>query len=109
MYADDASVSYCSIKEAMNKDLTTIVEWLQGNKLSLYKAMVISTKQKEKRLTRNNKELPMKIQEEPIDNVLITKCLGIQMDRNLDWKSHMKALLSKISKALGLLKHAKRC
>ena len=67
------------------------------------KAMVISTKQKERNLTRNNEELTLKVQEEPIDNVLITKYLGIQVDRNLDWKDHIKALSSKISRAIGLL------
>ena len=117
MYADDTSISYRSddihkLQEAMNKDLITVVEWLKGNKLSLNvamtKAMVISTKQKERSLTRNNEELSLKIQEEPIDNVLITKYLGIQVDRSLDWKGHIKALSSKISRAICLLKHAKR-
>ena len=116
MYADDTSISYRSddihkLQEAMNKDLTTVAEWLKGNKLSLNvaktKAMVISTKQKERNLTRNNEELTLKIQEEPIDNVLITKYLGTQVDRNLDWKDHIKALSSKISRAIGLLRHAK--
>ena len=50
MYADATSLSYRSddihkLQEAMNKDLTTVVEWLKGNKLSLSvaktKAMVI--------------------------------------------------------------------
>ena len=61
----------------------------------------------ERSLTRNNKELSLKIQEEPIDNVLITKYLRIQVDRNLDWKCHIKALSSSISRAIGLLKYAK--
>ena len=83
-----------------------------GNKLSLNvaktKAMVISTKQKEMSLTRNDEELSLKIQEEPIDNVLMTKYFGIPVDRNLDSKGHIKALASKISRAIGLLKHANR-
>ena len=54
MYADDTSNPYRSndihkLQEAMNKNFTNVVEWLKGNKLSLYvaktKAMVISTKQ----------------------------------------------------------------
>ena len=65
--------------------------------------MVISTKQKEKSLSRNNEELSLKIQEEPIDNVLITKYLGIQVDRNLDGKGHINALSSKLSRSIGLL------
>ena len=117
MYADDTSISYCSddihkLQEAMNKDLTTVFEWLKGNKLSINvaktKAMFISTKQKERSLTRNNKELSLKLLGEPMDNVIATKYLGIQVDRNLDWKGCIKALSSKVSRAIGLLKHAKR-
>ena len=40
MYADDTSLSYRSddvqkLNEAMNKDLTSVFEWLKGNQLSL--------------------------------------------------------------------------
>ena len=63
MYADETSLFYrCDdihqLKEAMNKDLTTAVEWLKGNKLSLNvaktKAIVISKKQNEIYLAKNN-------------------------------------------------------
>ena len=78
----------------MNKDLTTVVEWLKGNKLSLNvaktRAMVISTKQKEMGLTRNNEELSLKIQEEPIDNGLMTKYFDIQVDSG---EARMKKLV----------------
>ena len=81
IYADETSISYLSDdihqpKEAMNNELTTVVEWLKDNRLSLNvaktKAMVISTKQKERSLARNDEELSLKMQEEPINNVLIT-------------------------------------
>ena len=115
-YADDTSLSYRSdgvhqLNEALTKDLATVFEWLKGNKLSLNvaktKAMVISTKQKERCLAKNNEELSLNIQEQQIDDVLIAKYLGIQVDRNLNWKGHIKALLSKISRAIDFLKHAK--
>ena len=69
--------------------------------------MVISTKQKERCLARNNKELSSNIQEERIDHALTAIYLGIQVDSNLIWKSHVKALSSKISRAIGFLKHAR--
>ena len=69
--------------------------------------MVISTKQKERCLAKTNEELPLVIQEERIDNVLVVKYLGIQVDRNLNWKSHIKALSSKVSTAIGFLKHVR--
>ena len=81
MYADDTSLSYRSddvqkFNEAMNKDLTSVFEWLKGNRLSLNvtktKAMAKLTKQKEKWLSENSKELFLSIQEERIDNVQFT-------------------------------------
>ena len=53
MYTDDTSFSYRSddthqLNEAMNRDLTTVFEWLKGDKLSLNvaktTAMIISNK-----------------------------------------------------------------
>ena len=82
----------------MSQYLTTVIEWLKGNKLFLNvaktKVMDTSTRHKGRSSIRNNEELSLKIQEEPIDNVLITKHLSIQVDRNLNWKGHIKALLS---------------
>ena len=83
----------------MNKDLTTVFEWLKGNKLSLNvaktKAMVISTKQKERYLAKNNEKFSLNINDEQIDNVLTAKYHGIQFDRNLNWKGHMKISMIK--------------
>ena len=49
----------------------------------------------------------LSIQEERIDNVQFTKYLGVQVDNNLNWKGHIKALSTKISRAIVFLKHAK--
>ena len=42
-----------------------------------------------------------------MDSVLITKYFGIEVDRNLNWKGHIKGLSSKFRKASGIIKHAK--
>ena len=36
------------------------------------------------------------------------KYLGIRLDSNLDWNQHMKVLCSKVSRAIGFLKYAKK-
>ena len=69
--------------------------------------MTITTKQKERCLDNNSEESSLNIQEERIDNVQNVKYLGIQVDSNLIWKGHIKALSTKISRAIGFLKHAK--
>ena len=67
--------------------------------------MTISTKQKERHLAKNDEKCSLTIKDEQIDNVLTAKYLGIQVDRN--WKGHIKTLSSKISRAIGFVKHAK--
>ena len=36
-----------------------------------------------------------------------TKYLGVQIDKSLDWKEHIKITSSNVSKAVGFLRHAK--
>ena len=72
------------LSEAMNQDLTTVFEWLKGNKLFLNVA--ISTKQKGGCLAKNNEELSLTIREERIDSVPTAKHLAIYVDSNLYWK-----------------------
>ena len=37
-----------------------------------------------------------------------TKYLGVQIDCSLDWKEQIKAVSTKVSRAIGFLKHAKK-
>ena len=37
------------------------------------------------------------------------KYLGVQLDNSLDWKGQLGTVSSKVSRGLGLLKHAKKC
>ena len=50
----------------------------------------------------------MKIRDTDIQNVKETKYLGLQIDRHLTWKTHVDTILSKVSRALGVLKHAEQ-
>ena len=90
----------------LNKDLDYLNSWFMGNKLSLnivkMHSMIISTRQKERCLTS---EFDLKMQNTPILNVEDTKYLGIQMDRHLIWEVHVDAVIKKVSRAIGLLKH----
>jgi len=66
------------------------------------KAMVIFTKQKERCFTKNNEELFLKTNEERKDQCPKYQIFGYKVERNLNWKGHIKALSSKISRAFGL-------
>ena len=115
MYADDTSLCYQShdltrLNEAINSDLRKLDAWLQGNKLSLNVAkthsMLVSTKQKHNILKGQNEDLTLKIRDNELE-VVKTKYLGLQIDCSLDWKEQIKAVFAKVSRVVGVLKHAK--
>ena len=95
----------------MNRDLSKLETWLQGNKLSLNVAkthsMLISTKQKHNSLKSRNEALELKIRDNELEVVQKTKYLGVQIDCSLDWKEQVKAVSTKVSRAIGFLRHAK--
>ena len=116
MYADDTSLCYQShdltrLNKAINSDLKKLDTWLQGNKLSLNvektHSMLISTKQKQNSIKSQNKDLDLKIRDNDLEVVKKTKYLGVQIDSSLNWKEQIKAVSSKVSRAVGFLRHAK--
>ena len=116
MYADDTSLCYQSsdidvLNEAINNDLKQLDTWLQGNKLSLNVAktnsMLVSTKQKHNGLKSRNEDLDLKIRNNELEIIQKTKYLGVQIDNSLNWKEHIKTVSTKVSRAIGFLKHAK--
>ena len=118
MYADDTSISYASknieeLNTVINRDLDCLNKWLQGNKLSLNvvktQAMVIRSQPNLKKIADKRADTPsFSIGESAIDIVKNVKYLGVQLDSNLDWNQHMKVLCSKVSRAIGFLKYAKK-
>ena len=116
MYADDTSLCYQShdltrLNKAINSDLKKLDTWLQDNKFSLNVAkthsILISTKQKQNSLKSQNKDLDLKIRDNDLEVVKQTKYLGVQIDCSLNWKEQIKAVSSKVSRAVGFLRHAK--
>ena len=116
MYADDTSLCYqphdlTRLNEAINNDLRKLDSWLQGNNLSLnvlkIHSMLICTKQKHNSLKNQDKVLKLKMRNNELDVVKTTKHLGLQIDQSLDWKEQIKAVSTKVSRAVDCLKHAK--
>ena len=116
MFADDTYLDHQScdislLNEAINADLTYVDNWLKGNSLSLNvmknHSMLISTKPELKALKSKNESLRLKIHVDELEVVQKAKYLGVQIDNSLDWKEHIKVTSSKVSKAVGFLRHAK--
>ena len=69
--------------------------------------MLISTKQKHKSLKSRNEALDLKIRDNEFEVVQKTKYLGVQIDCCLNWREQIKAVSTKVSRAIGFLRHAK--
>ena len=117
MYADDTSLCFKSkdlsrLNEELNEDLSCLDAWLINNKLSLNVAktqsMLVSTKVKRKNLDRSSQHLQVKINGTELEVVSKIKYLGVLLDNCLDWKDQVQAVSLKVSRGLGILKHAKK-
>ena len=111
LFADDTSIfitGKCinSMIEKMNTELKKLVIWLQANKLSLnidktsYK--IFSLRKKIQPV------INLHIKSITIKRVFSIKFLGIMIDANLSWSSHIYYIKNKISKSVGILCMARK-
>ena len=106
-FADDTNLLYLgkSIKKLnklVNYDLKNLLYWLNANKISLNvkKTELVVFKSKRKQF---DDEIKLKLSHKrlfPTDSV---KYLGVKIDGNLSWKSHIDYLSVKLSRANALL------
>ena len=105
MYADHTHITYASvdvnlIQSNLNHDLDNLNKWLISNKLTLNGAktefMLIGSRQKLSALSN-----PLELL---IDNVSSVKSLGIFIDKNLRWQTHIDKLSKKVASGIGAIK-----
>ena len=114
MFADDTNLFYShknikSLFDMMNKELKHISEWFRANKLSLNASKMRYTFFHKLQIAD---DIPLQLPPLWINNILIKreyslKFLGVILDENLSWKSHIKLLENKIAKNVGILYKAK--
>ena len=116
MYADDTSLTLQSqdisqLNETINDDLRSLHLWMRGYKLSLNvsktQSMLICLKPKHQKLKIAGGNLSLNIIGNDLDVVRKVKYLRVLVDDSLDWMDQIKVISLNVSKALGLLKHAK--
>ena len=95
-----------TLESRVNTEIQKISRWLKINKLSLNfkKTNYIILKSKQKLI---NDKLNIKIDNIEIEQVSVTKFLGIIINENLTWENHIKAVKNKISKSMGILEKIK--
>ena len=110
MYADDTSITYAGkdlneINDCLNKDLKSVNTWLSSNKLTLNltktEFLILTSRQRRVYLSDNPS---LTINNFPIEQVSLTKSLGVYIDENLSWITRVESVCKKISSALGLIK-----
>ena len=113
MYADDTHITYAGsdfhlIQSSLSHDLDKLSKWLVSNKLTLNATktefMLIGSRQ---RLSTLSDTLELSIDNVPIEQVSSVKSLGIYVDENLTWHSHIDKLCKKIASAIGAIKRVK--
>ena len=110
MYADDTHITYAgvdvnSIQLNLNHDLDNVNKWLISNKLSLNTAktefMLIGSRQK---LSTLSNPLELSINNVPIGHVSSVQSLGVFIDENLRWQTHIDKLSKKVASGIGAIK-----
>ena len=111
LFADDTNLflsgkNLDDMQTLLNEELTEIDLWLKANKLSL------NIKKTHYMLFKNRgateKDICLKIENEPITQVKKTKFLGVIIDCNLTWKEHISYISGKIAKGVGILTKARK-
>ena len=116
LYADDTSLLNsiqlsmsieCKLAvENINSELSKISDWLSVNKLSLN-----VKKTKYMVFHHRNKKIPavinLRINSIAIERVANFNFLGLMVNENLSWKSHINLISTKLSKSIGVLNKLK--
>ena len=109
LFADDTALLYTAptlqeLQSSINSSLPDIATWLMSNRLTL------NTHKSTYQLYAPNNPQPdihIHINNTPLSRSKSTKYLGVIIDENLKWKSHIKTVESTISRNIGLIRRAK--
>ena len=115
MYVDNTTLT-CSAEDVdtllhvkMNSDLSKIPTWLKVNKLTLNvkmtKYLLIGSRPNLELLLDN---FTVKVNNILIERVTVYKSLGVSIDENLYWKTHIDEISKKISAGLSFLRRVSR-
>ena len=117
-YADDASLAYAfnsidDITESMNAEPENLRKWLHGNKLALNAlkttSMVIGTNRKLQQSDSGElMQAHFSISGEETEQTTSVKYVRVILDNETKWKDHSSLDSSKVSRAIGMIKCAKK-
>lgn len=114
LFADDTNVTFTgcnieSIQEQMTSDLNNIFQWLCSNKLTLNVLktdfMLIGSRQK---LSALEDSIVLSANDVALSKVRSVKCLGVDIDENITWETHIQSIRLKVSRNIAALRKVKK-
>ena len=107
LYADDSNLFYKSntllaLQTDLNKELAEVYKWLCVNKLSLNikKSNFVIFPPRQRKIETN---VRIVINQQLLKQELSIKYLGVTLDSELSWKSHISFVENKIKRSIGIL------
>ena len=112
MFADDTNIIFSHndsklLETKLNKELHVISDWFKLNKLSLNIKKTNFMVFKNKYNPLASPSIKVKIDNKEIEQVKVTKFLGILIDDDLSWKSHTSHIARIVSKYNGIFRRIK--
>ena len=110
LFADDTTIhsshsDLATTTKMLQDSVDNLVEWAKQNHMSLHpsktKSMLITTRQK--RQNMQTKLPPLFINNHQVEEVDSHKVLGVTIDNNLSWTSHLSVLSKTVSKKVYML------
>jgi hypothetical protein len=113
LFADDTSLhshasNIASIQTSLQLSLNDVSDWCRRNRMAIHpqktKCMVITSRQKHQ---TNKFALSLSIDSNKIDQVHEHRVLGVVLDEELKWQSHIDSVNKKVARSLFLLSKLK--
>ena len=106
MFADDCTLTFCDsnlnqLLSDCNDEIAHFKSWSDSNRLTINVDKTVGML-----ISNPNVNLPtnsIMLQDHAISNIQATKFLGIFVDNNLKYDTHIKFICNKISKSIGIL------
>ena len=115
LFADDTTiyVTHENLNQLfiyMKQDFANVVDWFRANKLSVNLSKTNYIIFRPRNMTiQNLDEFNLSFGNTVIKRVDVSKFLGIFVDSNLNWNSHVEHVCSQVSKSLYILRSVKKC
>ena len=113
IYADDTAFyiegdSTAEISEALQSEFNAVHLWLCANKLSLHvgktASMLLCSRQKRRHL--RDQAISLNVSNQPVSQSEGLKYLGVFIDQNMTFNTHIENVCSSLRKSLGIIRRA---